>query len=41
MPSSLIRGKYVLTRVVDRDHAQVIEDGAVYQQDGVTIWRVR
>ena len=35
MPSSLIRGRYVVTRVLDRDRAEVLEDAAVFQQDGV------
>src|SRR3954463_9083533 len=34
MASSLIRGKYVVCKVLDRHHAQVIEDGAVYQEEG-------
>ena len=34
MSSSLIRGKYVVCKVIDRHHAQIIEDGAVYQKDG-------
>jgi 5-methylthioadenosine/S-adenosylhomocysteine deaminase len=37
MASSLIRGKYVITRTVGRDGAAVIEDGAVYQQDGTIV----
>ena len=35
MPSSLIRGRYVVTRAVGRDGAEVLEDAAVFQQDGV------
>ena len=35
MPSSLIRGRYVIARAVDRDSAEVLEDAAVFQQDGV------
>ena len=34
MPSSLIRGKYVVCGVVDRHEATVVEDGAVFQRDG-------
>ena len=34
MASSLIRGKYVICKVTSRTEAQVIEDGAVFQQDG-------
>jgi cytosine/adenosine deaminase-related metal-dependent hydrolase len=30
----LIRGKYVICKVVNRNEAQVIEDGAVFQRDG-------
>ena len=37
MPSSLIRGKYVICGVVDRNEATVIEDGAVFQCDGVIV----
>ena len=37
MPSSLIRGKYVICGVVDRNEATVIEDGAVFQRDGVIV----
>jgi len=35
VPSSLIRGRYVVTRAVGRDGAEVLEDAAVFQQDGV------
>jgi cytosine/adenosine deaminase-related metal-dependent hydrolase len=34
MPSSLIRGKYVICKVEDRHQARVIADGAVFQRDG-------
>src|SRR5688572_11936187 len=37
MASSLIRGKYVICRVTGRHEAQVIEDGAVFQRDGVIV----
>jgi 5-methylthioadenosine/S-adenosylhomocysteine deaminase len=37
VPSSLIRGKYVIAKVVDRDQAQVVEGGAVFQRDGVIV----
>ena len=37
MPSSLIRGKYVICGVVDRHEATVIEDGAVFQRDGIIV----
>ena len=37
MPSSLIRGKYVICGIVDRHEAAVIEDGAVFQRDGVIV----
>lgn len=37
MPSSLIRGKYVICKVHNRHEAQVIEDGAVFQRDGVIV----
>src|SRR5262245_18493794 len=35
MPSSLVRGRYVVARAVGRDGAEVLEDAAVFQQDGV------
>ena len=34
MSSSLIRGKYIITRVIDNDQAEVIEGGAIFQRDG-------
>ncbi len=34
MSSSLIRGKYVIGRVINNDPADVIEDGAVSQREG-------
>ena len=37
MPSSMIRGKYVVCGVVDRHEATVIENGAVFQRDGVIV----
>ncbi len=37
MPSSLIRGKYVICKVISRMEAQVIEDGAVFQRDGTIV----
>jgi cytosine/adenosine deaminase-related metal-dependent hydrolase len=37
MSSSLIRGKYVVCGVVDRHEAIIIEDGAVFQRDGVIV----
>ena len=37
MSSSLIRGKYVVCKVTGRNDAQVIEDGAVFQRDGVIV----
>jgi 5-methylthioadenosine/S-adenosylhomocysteine deaminase len=33
--SSLVRGRYVVARTLGRDGAEVVEDGAVFQQDGV------
>ena len=29
MSSSLIRGKYIIGRVIDNDRAEVIEDGGI------------
>lgn len=37
MATSLIRGRYVICKVVDRHHAQVVEDGAVFQRDGTIV----
>ncbi len=37
MPSSLVRGKYVICKVNDRNDTHVIEDGAVFQRDGVVV----
>jgi Cytosine deaminase and related metal-dependent hydrolases len=37
MPSSLIRGKYVVVKVESRTEARVIPDGAVLQRDGVVV----
>ena len=37
MSSSLIRGKYVVLGVVDRHEATIVEDGAVFQRDGVIV----
>ena len=34
MSSSLIRGKYIIGRVIDNNRAEVIEDGAIFQRDG-------
>ena len=34
MPSSLIRGRYVVCKVTGNDGSQIIEDGAVFQRDG-------
>lgn len=34
MPSSLIRGKYVVCKVRNRTEAEIVEDGAVFQRDG-------
>ena len=37
MPSSLVRGRYVVARAVVRDGAEVLENAAVFQQDGVIL----
>jgi 5-methylthioadenosine/S-adenosylhomocysteine deaminase len=34
MPSSLIRGRSVICRAIDRDQVEMIDDGAIFQQDG-------
>jgi 5-methylthioadenosine/S-adenosylhomocysteine deaminase len=35
MPSSLIRGRYVVARTVGRDGAEVLADAAIFQRDGI------
>ena len=37
MSSSLIRGKYVVLGVANRHEAKIIENGAVFQRDGVIV----
>jgi cytosine/adenosine deaminase-related metal-dependent hydrolase len=37
MALSLIRGKYVICKILDRTTAEVIEDGAVVQRDGTIL----
>ena len=37
MSSSLIRGKYVISKINDRHTPLIIEDGAVFQKDGVIV----
>lgn len=37
MTSSLVRGKYVIFNVTGRQEAQVIENAAVFQRDGVIV----
>ncbi|MQF70100.1 amidohydrolase family protein [SAR202 cluster bacterium AD-804-J14_MRT_500m] len=37
MSSSMVRGKYVISHVVDKDQSVVINDGAVFQVDGEII----
>ena len=37
MASSLVRGKYVICRITGRDSAEVVSDGAVYQEDGAIV----
>src|SRR4051794_35834649 len=34
MPSSIVRGKYLITRAIDRHHWEQIENGALLQRDG-------
>ena len=34
MGTSLIRGKHVVTKVIDADHSEIIDDGAIFQRDG-------
>ena len=37
MNALLVRGKYVITKVVGRDDAEIITDGAVYAEDGCIV----
>jgi len=37
MATSLVRGRYVLCRTLDRHRAEVLEDAAVFQRDGVIV----
>jgi 5-methylthioadenosine/S-adenosylhomocysteine deaminase len=37
MSTSLIRGKYVIARVLDNDTSEIISNGAVFQRDGEII----
>ena len=37
MTTTLIRGKYLVTRVIDRHKVEIIEDGAVLQKDGLVV----
>src|SRR5262245_8460780 len=37
MASSLILGKYVITKVTGRSETAVVEDGAVFQRDGMIV----
>jgi 5-methylthioadenosine/S-adenosylhomocysteine deaminase len=35
--TSLVRGKYVICKVENRDAVQIIEDGAVFQREGIIV----
>jgi len=37
MGSSLVRGRYVICKVAGRNEAQVIENGAVFQRNGIIV----
>ena len=37
MASSIIRGKHVITRVIDDNHSEIIDDGAIYQENGAIV----
>lgn len=37
MTTTLVRGRWVISRVLDRDTAEIIENGAVLQRDGVVV----
>ena len=37
MSSSIIRGKYVICKITGRESAEVVSDGAVYQEDGAIV----
>ena len=34
MASSLIRGKYIIGRVIDNDRAKIIQNGTIFQRHG-------
>ena len=34
MSSSIVRGKYLVEKVIDSEKSQIIPDGALYQEDG-------
>ncbi len=37
MPSTLIRGKYVICKAISRTEAEIIEDGAVFVENGTIV----
>jgi 5-methylthioadenosine/S-adenosylhomocysteine deaminase len=37
MASSLVRGKYIVCKVESRSEVRLIEDGAVFHQDGTIV----
>jgi len=37
MSSSIVRGRHVVTRVIDRERVEIIDDGAVLQRDGLVV----
>ena len=37
MASSIIRGKHVIARVIDDNGSEIVDDGAVYQEDGAIV----
>ena len=37
MSSSIVRGKHVITRALDRHRCEQIDDGAVFQRDGTIV----
>ena len=37
MPSTLVRGKYIICKAISRTEAEIIEDGAVFVEDGIIV----
>ena len=37
MPSTLVRGKYIICKAISRTETKIIEDGAVFVEDGTIV----